>query len=100
MSKPVLYSIFFILLVFAACVSIPPKHLTVSQRGSSSKVQDANDCDIDQYKNILRSNPSQKTELDSEGFRILTGTCLRHERGSMSLRTLQVINKASLTYTE
>ena len=63
---------FFILLVLSACVSIPSEHLTVSQRAGSSAVQDASDCDIDHYKNILRSEPAQKPELDSRGFRILT----------------------------
>jgi len=72
MSKLAFHITFFVLLVLSACVSIPPEHLTVSQRGGSSAVQDASDCDIDQYKNILRSDPAQKPELDSGGFRILT----------------------------
>jgi endonuclease/exonuclease/phosphatase (EEP) superfamily protein YafD len=63
---------FFVVLVLSACVSIPSEHLTVSQRGGSSAVQDARDCDIDQYKNIVRSAPAQKQALDSGGFRILT----------------------------
>jgi endonuclease/exonuclease/phosphatase (EEP) superfamily protein YafD len=72
MSKLVFHITFFILLILSACVSIPSEHLTVSQRSGSSSVQDASDCDIDQYKNILQSDPAQKPELDSGGFRILT----------------------------
>ena len=71
MSKLTFHITLFLLLLLSACVSIPLKHLTVSQRGGSSAVQDAGDCDIDQYINILRSNPVQKPGLDSEGFRIL-----------------------------
>jgi len=72
MKKPFFQITLFALLALSACVSIPPEHLTVSQRGGFSTVQDASDCDIDRYKDILRSDPVQKPELDSGGFRILT----------------------------
>jgi len=71
MSKLTFHITLFLLLVLTACVSIPSKHLTVSQRGNFSAVRDANDCEIDQHKNIWQSYPAQKTELDSSGFRIL-----------------------------
>jgi len=71
MSKPAFHITLFIILLLTACVSISPKHLTVSQRGDSSAVQEARDCDIDQYKNIMQPNPAHKPELDSRGFRIL-----------------------------
>ncbi len=71
MSKLAFHITIFVLLVLSACVSIYPKHLTISQRGGSSSLQDARDCDIDQYKTILRSDPAEKPELDSGGFRIL-----------------------------
>jgi endonuclease/exonuclease/phosphatase (EEP) superfamily protein YafD len=72
MSNLAFHITFFVLLLLSSCVSIPPEHLTVSLRGSSSAVQDASDCDIDEYKNILRSDSEQKPELDSGGFRLLT----------------------------
>jgi endonuclease/exonuclease/phosphatase (EEP) superfamily protein YafD len=71
MSKLAFHITLFLLLVLSACVSIPSKHFTVSQRGNFSAVKYANDCDIDKYKNIWQSDPAQKTELDSGGFRIL-----------------------------
>lgn len=71
MSKPAFHITLFLLLVLSACVSIPSKHLTVSQRGDFNAVKDANDCDIDQHKNMRQSDPAQKTELDSSDFRIL-----------------------------
>jgi endonuclease/exonuclease/phosphatase (EEP) superfamily protein YafD len=71
MSKLAFYITLFLLLVLSACVSIPSKHLTVSQRGNFSAVKDANDCDSDQHKNMRQSDPAQKMELDSSGFRIL-----------------------------
>ena len=71
MSKLTFYVTLSFLLVLSACVTIPRKHLTVTQRGGFSVVQEAGNCDIDPYKNILQSNPAQKTELDSGGFRIL-----------------------------
>ncbi len=72
MSKPFFHITFFVLLVLSACVSIPSQHLTVSQRGSYSSAQEANECDIDRYKNTLRTDPAQQPELDSREFRILT----------------------------
>jgi endonuclease/exonuclease/phosphatase (EEP) superfamily protein YafD len=71
MSKPAFHISVFILLVLSACVSIPPNHLTISQRGGSSALQDARDCNTHQYKTLLRSAPEQKPELDSGGFSIL-----------------------------
>ncbi|UCH80588.1 MAG: endonuclease/exonuclease/phosphatase family protein [Nitrospiraceae bacterium] len=72
MSKLSFHITLLFLLLVSACVSIPAKHLTVSQRGSFSAVQEAHDCDIYWYKHILRSNSAQKPELDSGGFSILT----------------------------
>jgi len=71
MSKLTFHITLFLLLVLTACVSIPSKHLTVSQRGNFSSVKDANDCDISQYKNMGQRDTAQKSELDSHGFRIL-----------------------------
>jgi endonuclease/exonuclease/phosphatase (EEP) superfamily protein YafD len=80
MSKLAFHIIFIVLLTLSACVSIPPEHHTVSQRDGSSAIQDARDCDIYQYKNILRSDPAQKPELDSSGFNMLTWNILKGEK--------------------
>jgi len=80
MSKLAFHIIFIVLLTLSACVSIPPEHHTVSQRDGSSAIQDARDCDIDQYKNLLRSDPAQKPELDSSGFNMLTWNILKGEK--------------------
>ena len=80
MSKLAFHIIFIVLLTLSACVSIPPEHHTVSQRDGSSAIQDARDCDIDQYKNLLRSDQAQKPELDSSGFNMLTWNILKGEK--------------------
>ncbi len=70
MIKVIVYVTFF--LALSSCVSIPSQHLTISQRGGFSAVQDAKDCEIPQYKTILSSNTATKPELSSKGFRLLT----------------------------
>ncbi len=71
-SKIALLAACFFISILFSCVSILPEHLIVTQRGASSTHKYARDCDIDQFKNIIRSDPVQKQELDSGGFRILT----------------------------
>ena len=71
MSKLNFHITLVILLLLSSCVSVPHKHLTVTHRGASSAVQEAGDCEIDQYKNILQSNPVQQAEINSGDIRIL-----------------------------
>ena len=70
----------FVFFTLSACVTMPHEHLTVSQRGDIISRQDARDCDINQYENILKSDPAQTPELDSEGFKILNWNVLRGEK--------------------
>jgi len=74
------FYITFFLLALSACVTMHHKHLTVSQRGDVISIQDARDCDINQYEDIFKSYPAQKPELDSKGFKILNWNVLRGEK--------------------
>ena len=74
------FYITFFLLALSACVTMHHKHLTVSQRGDIISIQDARDCDINQYEDIFKSYPAQKPELDSKGFKILNWNVLRGEK--------------------
>jgi endonuclease/exonuclease/phosphatase (EEP) superfamily protein YafD len=77
MTKPLFRTALFMALVLSACISVPREHHTVSHRGDISAIQDAGNCDIAQFENILKSAPAQKPELDSSGFKMLTWNVLR-----------------------
>ena len=80
MIKPALHITFIVLLTLSACVSTPREHHTVSQRGNNISIQDAYDCDVNQYGNIFESAPTQKQELDASGFNMLTWNVLKGEK--------------------
>ncbi len=67
--------------LLSACVSIPDNHLTVSQRGDNNIIHLAGDCDNVQFENNLESEPAQKAELDSTGFKILNWNVLKGMKG-------------------
>ncbi len=96
----------FAVFALSACISVPGEHLTLSHRGYISVVQDGRDCDIVQFEKISNSELSQKPELDSNGFKMMTWNILKGMKEGwkedfkslIKYKDILTIQEAYLTY--
>jgi endonuclease/exonuclease/phosphatase (EEP) superfamily protein YafD len=92
--------------ILSACVSVPDKHIAISQRGDNNIIHQAGDCDNVQFENNLESEPVQKAELDSRGFKILNWNVLKGMKGGwkedfknlVEDKDILTVQEARLTY--